>query len=65
MREFEGQVVSDMFREVAGMRAGSTGLCLLARPREMAVKTKKYAMFFMMAVRRSGSRGADRELLIE
>ena len=31
----------------------------------MAVKTKKYTMLFMMAVRRSGNRGVDRELLIE
>ena len=63
MRESEGQAVSDMLREVAGVRAGSTGLCLLARPREIAVKTKKRIMFFMTVVRRSGSRGA--ELLIE
>ena len=41
MRELEGQAVSDVSSEVAGTRAGSTGLCLLARPREMAVKTKK------------------------
>ena len=65
MRELEGQAVSDMFSEVVGMRAGSTGLFLFVRPREMTVKKKKYTMFFMMAVRRSGNRGVDRELLIE
>ena len=32
MRESEGQAVSDMFREEAGVRVGRTGLCLLARP---------------------------------
>ena len=31
----------------------------------MAVRIKKRAMLFMMAVRRSGSRGAEKELLIE
>ena len=60
MRELEGQAVSDVSREVAGTRAGSTGLF-----REIVVKTKKRTMFFMMAVRHSGSRGADRESLIE
>ena len=61
MRELEGQAVSDVSREVAGMRAGSTGLCLLARPREMAVKTKKRIMLFMMAVMCSSrQRVADR-----
>ena len=65
MRELEGQAVSDVSREVAGMRAESTGLFLLVRPREIVVKTKKRTMFFMMAVRLSGSRGADIELLIE
>ena len=52
--------MSDMFREVVGVRAGSTGLCLLARPREMVVKTKKKINFFMMAVSRSGSGGVER-----
>ena len=65
MRELEGQALSDMFREVAVARAGNTGLFLLVRPSEMEVKINKKTMFFMVAVRRSGSRGAERELLIE
>ena len=60
MRELEGQAVSDMFREVVGVRAGRTGLCLLVPPREMAVKTKKSIKFFMMALSRSGSGGVER-----
>ena len=59
MRELEGQALSDVSRVVAGiraagMRAGSTGLFLLVRPRGMTVKIKK-RMIFMEAVRRSGS----------
>ena len=57
--------MSDMFREVAGVRAGSTCLCLLVMPTEMAVKTKIRTMFFMMAVRHSSSGGVDGELLME
>ena len=60
MTELEGQAVSDMLREVAGTRAGSTGFCLLVTPRVMAVKTKKRIKFFMTAVRRRGRRVADR-----
>ena len=52
--------MSDMFREVAGVRAGRTGLCLLVPPREMVVKTKKRINFFMMAVSRSSSGGVKR-----
>ena len=50
MRELERQAVSDMSREVGGMRAGSTSLLLLVRPKAMAVKTKIMKMFFMVAV---------------
>ena len=56
--------MSDMLREVAGVRAGSIGLCLLVTPREMAVKTKKSIMFFMTAVRHSGS-GTSRERVVD
>ena len=59
MRELEGQAVSDVSSEVAGRRTGSAGLCLLARPREMAMIVTKRAMLFMMAVRCGGSREAE------
>ena len=62
MRESEEQVVSDLSTD-AGMRAGSTGLFLLVRPREKVMKTKKRAILFMVAVRHSGSRVAERQLL--
>ena len=52
--------MSDMFREVVGVRAGSTGLCLLVTPREITVITKKRMMLFMTAVSRSGSGGVER-----
>ena len=55
MRELEGQSESDVSREVAGTRAGNTGL-FLVRPREMTAKTKKGMMFFIVAVRCNGSR---------
>ena len=55
MRELEGQAESDVSRKVAGWQAGITGLFLLARPREITVKTKKRNMLFMADVRRSGS----------
>ena len=37
----EGQAVSDVSREVVGMRAGSTDLFLLLSLREMAIKTQE------------------------
>ena len=66
MRELEGQTMSDVSGEAAGMQAGSNGgLFLLVKPREMAVKTVKRVMLFILVVRRSGSRGAKRALMIE
>ena len=48
MRELEGQTMSDVSGEVAGMQAGSTGdLFLLVKPREMTVKNMKRVMLMM------------------
>ena len=52
--------MSDMSREVVGTRAGRTDLCLLVTPREMAVKTEKMMILFMVTVRCSGSGEAER-----